>query len=55
MNEDEAQGVIRPHICRLRRKIGTVVAKPVPIHTVRKRGYVLSINKKNKYYVQERV
>ena len=46
MNEQEAQGVIRPHICRLRGKIGEVMAKPILIHTVRKRGYVLSSNKK---------
>jgi DNA-binding response OmpR family regulator len=46
MNEQEAQGVIRPHICRLRRKIGEVMARPILIHTVRKRGYVLSSNKK---------
>lgn len=41
MNEREAQGVVRPHICRLRRKMGATMSKPTLIHTVRKRGYLL--------------
>lgn len=40
-NEREAQNIIRPHICRLRYKITTVIPRSNFIHTVRKRGYVL--------------
>ncbi|MBI1882282.1 MAG: response regulator transcription factor [Chloroflexi bacterium] len=46
MNEREAQGVIRPHVCRLRGKISMFMTEPAPIHTVRKRGYLFSINKR---------
>jgi two-component system response regulator MprA len=46
MNERDAQGVIRPHICRLRNKIGLLMPRPTPIHTVRKRGYLFSTNKR---------
>ena len=45
MNENEAQGVIRPHVCRLRAKVNMALAEPL-IHTVRKRGYLLSLNQK---------
>lgn len=45
MNENEAQGVIRPHVCRLRAKVNLALAEPI-IHTVRKRGYLLAFNQK---------
>lgn len=41
MNEREAQGVVRPHISRLRRKISAIKPNPILIHTIRKRGYLL--------------
>jgi DNA-binding response OmpR family regulator len=40
-NEREAQNIIRPHICRLRRKINNLFPHSTLLHTVRKRGYVL--------------
>jgi DNA-binding response OmpR family regulator len=46
MNEREAQGVVRPHICRLRRKLGVIMPKLPLIRTVRKRGYMLQTSKK---------
>ncbi len=40
-DEWEAQGVIRPYICRLRQKLEQVPDEPRFIRTVRRRGYLL--------------
>ncbi|NJN93069.1 MAG: response regulator transcription factor [Anaerolineales bacterium] len=42
-NEGDAQNIIRPHICRLRRKINALIPNSPLLHTVRKRGYVLQL------------
>jgi DNA-binding response OmpR family regulator len=44
-SEKEAQNIIRPHICRLRSKLNTIIPHLTLLHTVRKRGYVLQLLK----------